>query len=77
MEHLHGLSLIALTVGKELIELNARLFLVCDEPCALETLGARLRSNQRGQIDELPCLQGDKLVARLAGLKDAEGRLAR
>jgi hypothetical protein len=28
MEHLHGLSLIAPTAAKELIELNARLFLV-------------------------------------------------
>jgi len=39
---------------------------VCGEAGALEALGAGLRRNQRGEIDELPCLQGDQLVAGLA-----------
>ena len=71
MEHLHGLRLIAPAIGEKLIELNARLFLVGRSAGALETLGAGLRRNQRRQIEELPCLQGDELIARLRGLQDA------
>ena len=58
-------------------ELGARLFLVGGEAGTIEALGAGLRRDQRGQIDELPCLQGDQLIAGLAGLKDAGGGLAR
>lgn len=73
MEHLHGLRLIALTVGEKLIELNAGLFLVGCYASAIEALGARLRRNQRGQIEELPSLQGNELVPRLRSLQDASG----
>src|SRR5215470_9508221 len=77
MEHLDGLGLVAPRDVEELVELNARLFLVRDDARPLKALGAGLRSNQGGQVDELTRLQGDELVARLGGLKDAGGRLAR
>ena len=77
VEHLDGLGLVAPTAGEELIELDARLLLVRGEPCAFETLGAGLRGDERGEINELACLQGDQLVAGLARLEDADRRLAR
>jgi hypothetical protein len=40
MEHLDGLGLVASGRCQELIELNARLFLVCGEARTLETLRA-------------------------------------
>src|SRR5215475_4660841 len=77
MEHLDGLGPVASRRCQELIELNPRLFLVCGKACTLETLGSGLRRNECGQIDELPCLQSDQLIAGLTGLKDSNGRLAR
>ena len=77
VEHLHGLRLVAPAGCEKLIELHPPLFLVCGEARAFEALGAGLRCNQRGQVDELPRLQGDQLVAGLARLEDADSRLAR
>jgi hypothetical protein len=77
MEHLDGLGLVALSAGEELIELDARLLLICRKPCAFETLGAGLRGDERSEIDELACLEGYELVAGLARLQGADRRLAR
>jgi hypothetical protein len=76
MEHLDGLGLVASRRCQELIELNPRLFLVCGKARTLETLGAGLSRNECGQINELPRLQGDQLIAGLARLKDSDGRPA-
>jgi hypothetical protein len=66
VEHLNGLGLIALAEAEELIELDARLLLICGEPCAFETLGTGLRGDECGRIDKLACLQCDQLIAGLA-----------
>ena len=76
MKHLDGLGLIAPAGAEKLVELCAALLLVGSEAGAIEALGAGLRRDQRGQIEELPCLQGDQLIAGLARLKEAGGRLA-
>ena len=76
MKHLDGLGLIAPAAVEKLIELRAALLLVGCKAGAIEALGAGLRRDERGQIEELPCLQGDQLIAGLAGLEEAGGRLA-
>ena len=76
VKHLHGLGLIAPARCEKLIELHPPLFLICGEARAFEALGAGLRRDQRSQVHELPCLQGDQLVAGLACLEDADSRLA-
>src|SRR5260370_20357939 len=76
MEHLDGLGLIAPAGAEKLIELRAALLLVGSEAGTVEGLGARLRRDQRGQVEELPGLQGDQLVARPARLEEAGSRLA-
>ena len=63
MEHLDGLGLIAPAGAEKLIELRAALLLVGGEAGPIEALGARLRCDERGQIEELPRLQGDQLIA--------------
>ena len=73
MEHLHALWLVASTAGEEPIELSARLFLVGRRPGTIEALRARLRRNERRQVDELACLERHKLVACLRGLQDPDG----
>ena len=65
VEHLDGLGLIALTIGEELIELRARLFLICGGAGAIEALRTRLGRDDRGQVSELLRLQRDELVAGL------------
>ena len=57
MKHLDGLGLIAPAGGEKLIELRAALLLVSSEAGAIEALGAGLRGDERGQIEELPSLQ--------------------
>jgi hypothetical protein len=66
VEHLHGLRLVALRTAEEPVELLARLFLVGGGAGAGEALCARLRCNQRGQIDKLLGLECDELVGRTA-----------
>jgi hypothetical protein len=77
VEHLDALGLIAPAGCEDLVELHAALFLVCGIAGAIETLGAGLRGDEGGEIDQLPGLEGDQLIAGLARLKDADGRLAR
>ena len=73
MEHLDGLGLIAPAGAEKLIELRAALLLVGSDAGAIEAPGARLRRNQRGQIEELPRLQSDQLIAGLVCLEEAGG----
>src|SRR5579871_3500929 len=77
MEHLDGLGLIAPAGAEKLIELRAALLLVGGEAGPIEAPGARLRCDERGEIEELTRLQGDQLIAGLVCLKEAGGRLAR
>ena len=76
MEHLDGLGLIAPAGGEKLIELHAALLLVGSDAGAIKALSAGLRRDERGQIQELPRLQGHQLIAGLVRLKEAGGRLA-
>src|SRR5216684_3868858 len=57
MEHLDGLGLIAPARPEKLIELRAGLLLVGGEAGAIKALGTGLCRHERGQIDQLPCLQ--------------------
>jgi hypothetical protein len=77
VEHLDGLGLVTPADVEKLIDLHAPLLLVCGIAGAIETLGTGLRRDERSEIDQLPGLQGDQLIAGLAGLKDADRRLAR
>jgi hypothetical protein len=56
MEHLDSLGLIAAASGEKLIKLRAALLLVGGEAGAIEAPGARLRCDERGEIEELACL---------------------
>jgi hypothetical protein len=76
VKHLDSLRLVAPAIPEEPIELSARLFLVGHHTGAIEALCPGLRRDERGEIRELPCLQGDELIAGLGGLQDALSGLA-
>ena len=68
MKHLHGPRLVASARGQELAELGLRLSLSFGVTRTRQGLGAALGGDQRREIGELAALDGQHLIARLAGL---------
>lgn len=77
MGHLNVLGLVGLSAGQEALKLLTRLILIGPKTRAIETCGASLRGEERGEVGELPCLQADQLIAGLQRLQRARRPLAR